>query len=878
MSEYFGNYNRPKEEIKEIKKFISIFNKSKIEYKLKKYEIALSGFISSYEIVIEIFDTLPKVVTLNFIIKILFKKKKYNECYSYIENIKQFIPYLIDERKESYIKYYPKIFIYEFILDFIHEKLDKSISHITDFITYLKNDEILTLEEKVNFFFNFLKSFIKLGDITHSKNFLFFKEQYFSIIIDEKIKKKSKTDTTSDKTEKKISHGFVNYYKSFMNFKLKDTIFEKLDNLYYSYKYGLYNDKVISFLNKNIETYVQSGEKNTLVNNLENYLLITKTDLKKKFNMNMHQLIYEQKIRIKCFNSVFLNIVGAFNKIFKNYYANNEVILNPLKNSKSMNYILTKKDIISMEQKILNKKKILKQDIVSRNLNEKLKKVINKKFTLANFNKDIKVPPLISIRLKSNKKKIINKPLFFSNTKYKTIFCRSYRVSKVLNTRSYISNISQDGNDNKKNNNITFLNNIDKKESLLKQRNVHYNELLYRRFNYFILSKFAEIYETFFYQINRKNNISNNNKKNFYIFEDNLLDLHIANLIKENNLCIINGDINPDCFHNSCFIFKKFMLIKNFYLFGLCESKGKSNEQISKMLSVLFPTYLNYLIIRYLLSKENKDFEALILHLFKFEELAKNIKNKFLLSYLNEKFKINFRNMYSISGDINLVSNFFYESFFYIIKEFVQKYKYAVIQSNLSLCSIVIIGKILYLINIGNNSQAFICYKNSNYNPNEHWAYRAFSSIKINKLIKTISLVNNNDINTTKEISKENNNESFIFKLSNNESLILDSYKIKKGIFFEQQVIKYDINSNDKFIIIASFGFWKYMNIDETINIIGDYYYNDMTSEQVAKLITEIAQNKCFEEKKRNNNTYNELGYNEYDDISCIIIYLNSEL
>ena len=872
MSEYFGNYNRPKEEIKEIKKFINLFNKSKKEYNLKKYEMALSGFISSYEIVIEIFDTLPKVVTLNFIIKILLRKGKYNECYSYIENIKQCIPYLIQERKEYYIKYYPKIFLYEFILDFIHEKLDQSILHITDFITYLKNDNILTLEEKVNFFFNFLKNFIKLGENTHSRNFLFFKEQYFSMVIEEKIKKKS--DTISAKGEKKISHGFVNYYKSFMNFKLKDTIFEKLDNLYYSYKYGLYNDKIINFLNRNMEIYVQSGEKNKLINNLENYLLITKTDLKKKFNMNMNQLIYEQKIRIKCFNSVFLNMVGAFNKIFKKYYASNEVILNPLKNSNSMSYILTKKDILSMEEKIINKKKIIKQDIISRNLNEKLKKVINKNFTLANFKKDIKVPPLVSIRLKSNKKKIINKPLFFSNTKYKTIFCRSYRVSKVLNTRSYISNISQDVNDDKKNN-IPFINNINKKEALLKKKNAHYNELLYRRFNYFILSKFAEIYETFFYQINKKKNI-NNNKKTFYIFEDNLLDLHIANLIKENSLYIINGDINPDCFHNSCFIFKKFMLIKNFYLFGLCESKGKSNEQISKMLSILFPTYLNYLIIEYLLSKENKDFEALILHLFKFEELAKNIKNKFLLSYLNEKFKINFRNMYSISGDINLVSNFFYESFFYIIKEFVQKYKYAVVQSNLSLCSIVIIGKILYLINIGNNSQAFICYKNSNYNPDEHWAYRSFSSIKINKLIKTISLVNNNDINASKEISKENNNESFIFKLSNNESLILDSTKIKKGIFFEQQVIRYDINSNDRFIIIASDGFWKYMNIDETINIIGDYYYNDMTSEQVAKLVTEIAQDKCFEEKKRNNNTYNELGSNEYDDISCIIIYLNS--
>jgi hypothetical protein len=319
------------------------------------------------------------------------------------------------------------------------------------------------------------------------------------------------------------------------------------------------------------------------------------------------------------------------------------------------------------------------------------------------------------------------------------------------------------------------------------------------------------------------------------------------------------------------------MLINNFYLFGLCESKGKSNEKIPKMLSILFPTYLNYLIIEYLLSKDNKDLEALILQLFKFEELAKNIKNKYLLSYLNDKFEINFRNIYSLFGDINLISNFFYESLFYIIKEFNQKYKYELIQSDLSLCSTIIIGKIIYLINIGNNSNALICYKNSNSYTDEEWGYRVLSSIKINKVIKKLSLVNNNDLNSSKEISKENINEPFIFKLNNKESLIIDSTNIKNGTIFEQQTIKYEINSNDKFIIIASFGFWKYMDLDETVNIIGEYYNKDMASDQVAKLIVEIAENKCFEEKKKKHNLYTQQGNVEYNDITCIIIYLDAK-
>jgi len=64
--------------------------------------------------------------------------------------MKLYIPNLIEEKKEYYIKYYPKIIFYEFSLEFIYEKLDQSILRITDFIAYLSNDNILSLEEKVN--------------------------------------------------------------------------------------------------------------------------------------------------------------------------------------------------------------------------------------------------------------------------------------------------------------------------------------------------------------------------------------------------------------------------------------------------------------------------------------------------------------------------------------------------------------------------------------------------------------------------------------------------------------------------------------------------------------------------------------------------------
>jgi len=61
-----------------------------------------------------------------------------------------------------------------------------------------------------------------------------------------------------------------------MNSKLKYLIFEKMDNLYYLYKYEITNDKIINFLNRYIDSYAQSDEKNTLISIFEMYLIIKK--------------------------------------------------------------------------------------------------------------------------------------------------------------------------------------------------------------------------------------------------------------------------------------------------------------------------------------------------------------------------------------------------------------------------------------------------------------------------------------------------------------------------------------------------------------------------------------------------------------------------
>ena len=86
MSSFFGNFKRPRAELKLIDKFIQIYEESRKLYKSKNYIKALSGFKIGLEILKDIYDIYPKVVVLYLIIKSKFKLNDYKDFEVYIEN------------------------------------------------------------------------------------------------------------------------------------------------------------------------------------------------------------------------------------------------------------------------------------------------------------------------------------------------------------------------------------------------------------------------------------------------------------------------------------------------------------------------------------------------------------------------------------------------------------------------------------------------------------------------------------------------------------------------------------------------------------------------------------------------------------------------
>ena len=924
MSEFFGNYKRPKAELIIIDKFIQLFNQSRKEYKSKNYQKALSGFKLEYEMLKDIWDIHPKIELLYLIVKCKFKLNDYKDCDLYLIKLNESLNGLYQFKKKIFLKFKSKFYLYYFILNFILDDLEKSINTVIEMITYLKESELFSLEEKIYFFWIYIKGFIKFGDKNKSKKFLLFKEQYDSMLVEE-TNEKIRYNQGFDIKEQKIIRGFVEEYKSFMNSKMRQFIYENLDIKYNYVKYGKINPKIIQFLNKNIDIYIKSDKKDKLIEKMKGFLMVTKIDLNENINLSMNQLIQEQKRRILAFNTIFSNIVGAFNHIFKNYLTDKEITFKQISHSKSMQTMYGNKEIKEMEEKLSKYiRKIKPIDLNSKGDNNKIKlnSLNYKEITLPyNFKREINIPPIIDNDKITKRQK--NKKLLFSysnigkNIKFPFVKNRNNNIIRIKNEenknsvikfkkmRRSISTSLIKSNKVNTSEIITLYKNKKKKNEL-----IHEN-ILYRNINYYLISKLIEIYKNI---LNIKE-IDIKDEKNYSKIlprKNDLYNFNISNYIKEHNVYSIQGTNSKNDNQDSSFFYEDFLLIKNFYLFGICDGHGKNGEQISKAISFLFPSFINYLLIEDNLNKKKQDINDMILNLFKLEESPKEIKDIFILRYISDKLKINYNLYPFLTGNLKLLSQLLYESCYYIQKELVGRYHYEIEYSGSTLCSGFLLGKILYISNIG-DSRAIL--GNYDWNSNK-WTCKQLSFEHVPSYAKEMKriMINDGKIERLKNELGEEIGPLRIFQKEKDNMLpgismtrsIGDSIAKTLGVTFEPEIFKYELDINDKVIIIGSDGFWAYMSNDEVINLIGEYYNDGIKSEEASIKMVENAKNKWIEENKKNPSLFNfnnkfkngkfqvkrnkKDSYTEnntsvnyenpkekkyyYDDITCMIIYL----
>ena len=309
----FEDIKRPRAEMKVINSFISEYETAKRLYKEKKYSESLGHFETSFDILTPIYDKYPKVEVLFFLMKTKYHTTQYHECLvtknKLIHNLKE-----IEDHKIKYPKFWAKIFFYEVVIAFIQNNLKECIQHMLNLIDYAKNNHDYTLEDKIDFFFVFLKGILKCGNITTTKKYELFKKEVDGMVVEI-------DDDFGDK-KKMLTNRMKDIYKNFLSTKIRKFIFDELNNVFFKIKYNLTPDnKVVGFLDKKMHICVRDNNMQKFLEIFETYLHLNKINLKDYFGkVSMKFIVNEQKNRIETFDTIYGNLCGAFGTIFEEYF------------------------------------------------------------------------------------------------------------------------------------------------------------------------------------------------------------------------------------------------------------------------------------------------------------------------------------------------------------------------------------------------------------------------------------------------------------------------------------------------------------------------------------------------------------------------------
>ena len=955
MSELFGNFKRPRAEKKLIEIFIKKYEKAKELFKSKSFIESLDEYNSAYELLADIWDVFPKIVTLYSMMKGYFYTKQYPDCKNIISVLEPLLIYIPKNKFDLFIKMKSKIMILRLILYFIYNDLDASFDSVIEMIKYLtNNDDKFNLEEKVKFFWNYIKGFLKITGITKGNKFRILKEGFDTMIVEQIILNNDEENNNKEEKappDKKINRNMIEIYKNYMNSKLRGIVYEVLDKEFFFVKYHKKNDKVMMFLHKNMNIFVRDNNKEKLMELFYTFIILNRMNLKIEYNMSLNQLVQEQKRRIETFDKIFNNLVGSFNHIFKNDFA--MPLVNITKNIKKN---ISKKN--SFKFNINELKNMIKVKINSplrwrkkkhgeKDEDDKEKEKENDKPVIPNrkismdygFINEIKIPPnteemdkqilldnymtkkgfLNNLSNKNSRKNIISN--------YKTMNLRTISNNKRMNKNPLPLKLPTitipngiDSNEEEKN----FVKNIHKKKHILKlnkkiktekkdepenitdsiqKKNKYIFKL--RNINNYLITKILNIFTSVYF---REHNIETEEiLEKVHITKKDLFDFGHNNCIS--SYYAISSKGNQLDNQDNYFYYNNYFLIKNLSFFGVLDGHGKNGKEVSRYISTLLPSYLFYLILDENLSERKLEINKEIIKLIKLQEPPQNIKNMFILTYFFNKFEVDFTTTPFLSYTPSKFFNLILESIYYSQNALKFKYDLDISNSGTTLCSIFILGNILYLINIGDSRAIMGTY----YSRINKWkTYQLSIDHKPNNPIENRRIISfNGRIERLKNEFGEEYGPYRIFGRDNDSSgpglmmsrSIGDLEAKKYGVIYDPEIFRFELKENDKVIVIGTDGLWDQLKNEEVIEIIGECLNKDLKAKETAEILVERARKKYINKNKKDNFNKNKKGRrfsveeNNYthahnyeeknenknsniinmhiDDITCIVIYLD---
>jgi len=813
-------------EKKIISEYVQLSNKAKTLYKSKEYEEALKLFTQCEKKCINISSYDKKCECSYYFGLCNFKLYKCESCYKNLMKSKEFLNF-VDKNTFPYLKYNGRLYALILLMLIGLDKKEESINFINnDIINDLINK--FNLEEKVVIFHRLIKDLLE--PIKNNKLMTNFLGEYIS-----------EQNNILFNGEKSINSGIKNLLNKCWNNNTKRLLFSKSNIFYYKNKYKLNNpsaNPILNFLENNLNISEELNFNNNLFPlkmNLENYIKNNKIKIGDDFKGSKPlQLIKEYVKRIENFEEIWKNIINIFNESFKNYFIN----------SKKISKFSSSNDIFS--NKNINIEKPIEQFSQSmKNNNNKL----HKKLSVDNQVNLINPNPKHNRRQSTN---IIGHITLKDETKNKIYNKEKEKLNKPkkINRNSlYLESA------NFKN---LSLNENNYDENRIKNKNTKIeNTIFYRNYNPFLFSTISKKYnqEQQVRPCDIINLKTNNYVKNYAT---------LSQKGKHKIIGIETEDVNQDV----VFLNPNFLLIKNLYLFGICDGHGIQGHYVSNFIKNILPSYLNYIEIDNYISKKNKSLDSMLSSLYNKSENS-SVKDIHIIKYFYDKFQINPAEFSFIKNKFSEISKNLKESFYKIDNDLLKsKQSFDTEKSGSTVCVGILNSKNLILANIG-DSRAILCSYNKSWKSSQLTKdHKPKDKSEYKRIIASGGTV-------SRMINVEKNEEEIgpyrVWDKTQDKGpglamsrSIGDGQAKNLGVLAEPDIFEYTLNEGDKFIVCASDGIWEYLSNDNVMNIIKDIYENEGKAEDACDLLVKKASE---EWKKENNKTM--------DDISCAILFLN---
>ena len=849
--------NKGKEgEKKLISEYVQLSNKAKESYKSKNYKEAITILVECEKKCSEISSLDKKCECTYYFGLCHYRLLNCEESHKYFNQSKAYLNF-VDKNNFPYLKYSGRL--YAFItLNLI------GLNKKDECINFINNDLInnisfkYNLEEKVVIFQRLIKDL--LYPIKNNKSFTNFIGEYIS-----------EQNNILFNGEKGINNDLKNSLNKCLNNNTKKVIFFKNNQLFYKYKYqinNINNNPLLCFFENNYNIFESCNNSNfiSIKMQTENFLKTNKIKINDDFKgMKTIDLIKEYIKRIENFNEIWNNICYIFTEIFKNYFMSSKKIIK----------LCSTSDLFPNKKDNLIKPSTAKRSSCMNNLSSKVGNIL--KNNMKNIETELNG---IDIN-KKNLKNMNNNMNIKSNINNNDINKHSRRKSSNIVGRINIKdeakikglvNTNEKNKKNKKIENELYIENVNVKNKNEKNENNNYDKSRIKNINNIIEnSSFCRNYNPFLFST-----ISKKYSKEQLIRECDLINVKLNNYVKSYSILSQKGnhkiigteleDVNQDV----VFIINNFLLIKNLYLFGVCDGHGIQGHYISSYAKEIIPSYLNYIEIDNYISKKNKNIDTLLSSLYNKAENS-SVKDIHIIKYFYDKFQVNPCDFSFIKNRFNEISKNLKESFIKTDNDLIKlKHPFDTEKSGSTVCLSLLYNKNLICANLG-DSRIILC------SCNEKNEWKASQLTKDHKPMDKdeYKRIINSGGTVSRMLNIEKNDEEVgpyrVWGKSQEKGpglamsrSIGDGMAKKLGVLGEPDIYEYNLNENDKFVICATDGVWEYLSNEEVMNIVKEFYINGNEAEEACELLVKNATNIW---KKENMKTI--------DDISCAILFLN---